>query len=371
MTPGAAHEERSCRSSPARRRQIDRVQAHPGTIASATPLYVVCSPCRGVGKTLLSRLLTEFYVLDDRPVAAFDLADETPQLADYLPQFTTTADISDIRGQMAFFDRLIADNGGAKIVDLSHRMFKDFFTVVEKIGLFEEARRHSIEPLILFIVDPDPKSPQAYAILRRRLAQASLLPVRNRISDGHASPDAGTPPASLEIPLLDFALRAVIERQAFSFCELEQADLHDAMNAELRDWVADVFLQFRDVELRLGCGPPSTGVVATLRPRAAGRGRQRDAALPSEVLRFAPKKMRRQSIAMDRSGDAIVGMLHEAGRQLRAAEDRVDQLETEIERAENRAVRAESWLALIGEEIEDKLFDPAAVTRAKIEDLGP
>ena len=50
-----------------------------------TPLYVVCSPCRGVGKTLVSRLLTEFYVLDDRPVAAFDLADEGPQLADYLP----------------------------------------------------------------------------------------------------------------------------------------------------------------------------------------------------------------------------------------------------------------------------------------------
>jgi hypothetical protein len=35
-----------------------------------TPLYVVCSPCRGVGKTLVSRLLTEFYVLDRRPVAA-------------------------------------------------------------------------------------------------------------------------------------------------------------------------------------------------------------------------------------------------------------------------------------------------------------
>jgi len=73
-----------------------------------TPLYVVCSPCRGVGKTLVSRLLTEFYVLDRRPVAAYDLADEGPQLADYLPQFTTISDIGDIFGQMAFFERLIA-----------------------------------------------------------------------------------------------------------------------------------------------------------------------------------------------------------------------------------------------------------------------
>ena len=48
------------------------------------------------------------------PVAAFDLADEGPQLADYLPGITTIADISDTRGQMAFFDRLIADDVGAK-----------------------------------------------------------------------------------------------------------------------------------------------------------------------------------------------------------------------------------------------------------------
>lgn len=125
-----------------------------------SPLYVVCSPCRGVGKTLVSRLLTEFYVLDRRPVVAYDLADEGPQLADYLPQFTTISDIGDIFGQMAFFERLIADNDRiANVIDLSHRTFKSFFTVVEKIGFFEEARRRAIEPLILFIVDPDPKSP--------------------------------------------------------------------------------------------------------------------------------------------------------------------------------------------------------------------
>ena len=63
-----------------------------------TPLYVVCSPCRRVGKSLISRLLTEFYVVSDRPVAAFDLADEGPQLADFLPNITTVVDIADTRG---------------------------------------------------------------------------------------------------------------------------------------------------------------------------------------------------------------------------------------------------------------------------------
>src|SRR5712671_3603773 len=112
-----------------------------------TPLYVVCSPCRCVGKTLVSRLLTEFYVANDRSVAAFDLADEGPQLADYLPEYATIADIGDIRGQMALFERLIAEKDTPRVIDVSHRAFKNFFTVVQEISFFEEARCRSIEPL--------------------------------------------------------------------------------------------------------------------------------------------------------------------------------------------------------------------------------
>src|SRR6202166_3327339 len=80
-----------------------------GANRRSTPLYIICSPQRGVGKTLLARLLTEFYLVDARPVAAFDLADEGPQLADFLPGCTTIADIGDAPGQMALFDQIIAD----------------------------------------------------------------------------------------------------------------------------------------------------------------------------------------------------------------------------------------------------------------------
>jgi len=229
--------------------------------AKTTPLYVVCSPCRGVGKTLVSRLLAEFYVVNDRPVAAFDLADEGPQLTDYLPGITTVADIADTRGQMTFFDRLIANDVGARIIDLSHRVFKNFFTVVQEIRFFEEARRHSIEPLILFIIDPDPKSAKAYAVLRDQLSQASLLPVRNRIeaaavSYGDAPSKINRAPTSLDIPLLDFSLRALMDRQSFSFSGFSRAsptDLPVSVTHELSRWVERVFFQFRKLELILGC----------------------------------------------------------------------------------------------------------------------
>jgi hypothetical protein len=184
----------------------------------------------------------------------------------YLPRFTTISDIGDIFGQMAFFERLIADSDRiANVIDLSHRTFKSFFTAVEKIGFFEEARRRAIEPLILFIIDQDPASPDAYASLYR-LTEASLLPVCNRtdpsaISDYDTPPNASAPPTSLEIPLLGFSLRALIDRQAFSFCEFARAtpaDLPDALDDELRDWVENIFFQFRKLELMLGCVDAST-----------------------------------------------------------------------------------------------------------------
>jgi hypothetical protein len=366
-----------------------------------TPLYVVCSPCRGVGKTLVSRLLTEFHVIDDRPVAAFDLADEGPQLADYLPELTTIADIGETRGQMAFFDRLIAEQDATKIIDLGHRTFKDFFTIVRTIDFFEEARRRSIEPLILFVIAPDPKSPKAYAMLRRWFPAASLMPVRSQaaatpIPHANEFPNASMVPVLLDIPVLGSFLKTLVDQRSFSISRFWRtaADAFPVPpDDELRIWMEHVFLQFRDLELWLTGEEtsPQVGAMgsglhrATRPPQRPGGNSECDvgaaAAMnrgfidtPKQVLEFAPKKkLRIDSDPMDHSGRAIVAMLQKAAdlshddcarvqtmadqlsHQLRAAEDRINQLETEVEHFQDRAVRAESWLQLIHQEIEENL----------------
>ncbi len=38
-----------------------------------TPVYIICSPRPLVGKTLLARLLSEFLLLKDGTVSAFDI----------------------------------------------------------------------------------------------------------------------------------------------------------------------------------------------------------------------------------------------------------------------------------------------------------
>jgi len=245
--------ERPVTSAPAGARHTPFV----GT--KTTPLYIVCSPRRGIGKTLLSRLLIEFYDLDRRAVAPFDLADEGPQLADFMPERTTVADITDISGQMAFFDSLIADSNTVKVIDLSHRIFRNFFVVVQKINFFEEIRRSGVEPIVLFLVDQDPNSAQAYAILQRWFTNVPLLPVRNEakgLPGRDAFPKVGAVPVSPDMWTLRAMSTALIDKPTFSFAKFWQKampNISDSVDDELRSWMKWIFFQFRQIELCQMC----------------------------------------------------------------------------------------------------------------------
>jgi hypothetical protein len=73
-----------------------------------TPVFIVCSPLPNVGKTLLARLLAEYFRDDKRTFAAFDINPDDFALAQQLPDHTSIAHIGDTKGQMALFDQLIS-----------------------------------------------------------------------------------------------------------------------------------------------------------------------------------------------------------------------------------------------------------------------
>jgi len=232
---------------------------YPGVGNKTTPLYIVCSPRRRVGKTLISRLLIEFHDVDARPVMAFDLADEGPQLTDFMPERVTAADIGDIFGQIDFFDTVLADNLTTKVVDLSHRIFANFFIIIQKIGFFEEARLRGIQPILLFMVDPDPKSARAYSILQRWFTTVPLVPVRNHaVARGmnfiDSFPNAGAVQVSPEIPALGRPLSVLLDQHGFSFSQFWHEELERfpvQLDENLRPWMRRIFFQFRQIELGL------------------------------------------------------------------------------------------------------------------------
>ncbi len=222
-------------------------------------ICIVVSPRAQVGKTFVARLLTDFLRHDGGQAAAFDLNAEGEALRDYLPDVATAADLADVRGQMALFDRLIINDGIAKVVDVGHASFERFFTITQEIRFFEETRRRGIEPMILFAADPHPAAVKAYANLQRRMRSAFLVPVLNEaIVRGRnlreKFPFAQTVGVPLQIPVLAPMLLAQIDKSTYSF-----ADLHDRLPMaiplelafELRAWTRRTFLEFRELELRL------------------------------------------------------------------------------------------------------------------------
>jgi len=229
------------------------------------PLYIIASPRPRTGKTLISRLMLEFFRADRRPLVGYDLNPREPAFAERFPKLVWPADIADTRGQMELFDRLIVDSASTKVVDLGYGPFEQFFTVMGEIGFLQEARRRLIEPVVLFVTDPAPSTVRSYAELRHRLA-ASFVPVHNEaVSVMFAREDF--PPTRAEcslirIPRLSPIVRGVIDRPNFSFAAY--ATEQPGGTTEVHQWVGEVFAEFRELELRLLMGRLSASLGDTV-----------------------------------------------------------------------------------------------------------
>jgi hypothetical protein len=214
---------------------------------------IVASPRPRVGKTLVARLLADSHLHNGREIAAFDLNADDAALTAFLPDHAAPADIAQIHGQMALFDRLVADDGVYKIVDLGHPALRSFFDVAKQIDFAAELRRRGMAAVVLFIATPDATSVEACAQLRRELPQAAIVPVHNEILGAAQHRDkfaaAGPGAVPVHIPALAPGVRRTIERRPFSFADAGGAPLE--LHIELQRWLRKVYVEFREMELRV------------------------------------------------------------------------------------------------------------------------
>jgi hypothetical protein len=233
-----------------------------------TPLYIVASQHPRVGKTLLARLLIEYFRLSARALVGYDLDPREPNLSRYFPELVWTVDISDTPGQMSLFDRLIADNWRTTVIDLGYGLSERFFSVMAEIGFEQEARRQLIEPIVLFITDSAPLTAQGYAELRQRLRLTTFVPVHNEATSfmfiPHDFPPSRPDCSLIRIPRLSPIVRGVIDRPGFSFGAYMANQ--PGGPTEVHSWIAGIFAQFRDLELRLILG----ALESSLRGNAPG-----------------------------------------------------------------------------------------------------
>jgi hypothetical protein len=222
-----------------------------------TPIFIVTSSRPRLGKTLIARALTEYFLAQSRPVQAFDVNPDDFKLLDHLPAYTAAASIADTRGEMALFDQLAADDDVPKVVDLGHHLFDRFFSLMREIDLSTELQRRAIAPMVLFLADPDDRSRQGYTMLADRFPDLPLVPLFNEHVRQIAHCRENFPPTRLggegiDVPALTPVVRSVVDRKNFSFLAyvLKAKD----STSELYQWMARMFVDFRELEVRLLLG---------------------------------------------------------------------------------------------------------------------
>lgn len=216
---------------------------------SVTPVYIVCSPRPIVGKTLLARLLSEFLLLKNGTVSAFDINLKEPSLLEYLPRTTETADVSDTYGKMQLMDRLIVHDGIGKVVDLGFHAFDEFFKMTHQIGFLKEAARRSVAPVVLFVADTDRVSARGYPMLQEQIPQEALITVDNEYVVRGELPAAMAQGPLLRISALPSFLKTYVDRQTFSFTDYLRSERDSS--TELHQWIRKNYISFREIEAGL------------------------------------------------------------------------------------------------------------------------
>src|SRR5213595_4028494 len=201
----------------------------------STPVYIICSPRPLVGKTLIARLLSEFLLLKNGTVAAFDINLKEPSLLDYLPGIIETAEVDDTFGKMALMDRLIVNDTLAKVIDLGFHAFDEFFKMSEEIGFMKEARRRNVAPMVLFVADNDRVSTRGHEMLRDQIPPANFITVDNEYVVRGELSEALTQGHTLRLSALPLFLKTYIDRLTFSFTGYLRQEQDSS--TELHQWI--------------------------------------------------------------------------------------------------------------------------------------
>ena len=216
---------------------------------SPTPVYIICSPRPLVGKTLLARLLSEFLLLKDGIVSSFDINLKEPSLLEYLPRITETADVVDTFGKMQLMDRLIVNDGTAKVIDLGFHAFDEFFKMTHQIGFLKEAARRGVAPVVLFVADTDRVSARSYPTLQEYFPAKALITIDNEHVVRGELPTAMAAGRVLRISALPSFLKTYIDRLSFSFTDYLRNERDSS--TELHQWIRRNYTSFRELELSL------------------------------------------------------------------------------------------------------------------------
>ena len=245
---------------------------------------VVASLHGRTGKTLLTRVVAEYFLLSNEQPYVFDTDPVDFGLGTLLPGAVQVVDLAHVPQQMTLFDTMVEASPQSRIVDLTHRSFTRFFELMQQTDFVREARANRIEPVILYIPDHRRDSFEAGVDLRRRFPDCAMVVVENaclrtprevtRESDAYRALTAHD--LRLGLPLLARETAERLEesapslgdllRRPHSYAETARLPEHERqLAAQLRSWLITLMREIHRVRLevagRAGARPAAAACI--------------------------------------------------------------------------------------------------------------
>ena len=219
---------------------------------------IVASLHGRAGKTLLARILADYFILSGRRPALFDTDAAERTLHGAFPDDAIVVDLTEVRDQMILFDTLVARSAASRVVDVSHHAARRFFKVMQESRFAAEARARQVEPVIFHIVDRNADSYEAARLLRERFDDCALVLVENaflgkakdrtRSSGGYRAFEDYE--LRMTLPHLDPEVLDIVEDMRLSLSDLMREPLSRGASggplsfderADLRGWLGRIF----------------------------------------------------------------------------------------------------------------------------------
>jgi len=122
-------------------------------VADKPTVYIVCSDANRNGKTLLSRLLIDYLLLDNKDPFAIDTDAPEGPLRQLFPGRTLLADFARTEGQIKVFDTILASPGRDYVIDLPVRHMLPFFKAMKDIDFLKELKERGFRIMVFYVVD--------------------------------------------------------------------------------------------------------------------------------------------------------------------------------------------------------------------------
>lgn len=221
-----------------------------------TLVFIVCSPAGRVGKSVVARLLGDYFLATNRTFQGFDTNSHEPVFAARFPQEAIVSDLGTVRGQMDLIDPLLVNDEIPKVIDLWHRSMDVFFALIDQTEFIAEANNVGVSPVFFFIADASTRSLDAASRLADRYPEQPMIIVENAGAAPLSREQLARYPGSgvVKIGALDPVLRNAIEDPNFSlsrFMLVPPTSMSIVVRSGLRDWLGRVFAQLRSLELRM------------------------------------------------------------------------------------------------------------------------